>query len=131
MIIAQHLTGTPWLSLPLPPLATAIEAENAPIVLTAVLLNLVVIYLASKIGGEVCKRLDFPPVLGELIAGVFVGVSALHLLVFSESGATASDSLLMSVIQTVNGLNPDELKDLMAFLKSGGNPNHPVYSSSK
>ena len=31
----------------------------------------------------------------------------------------------------INGLNPDELKDLMAFLKSGGNPNHPVYSSSK
>ena len=112
MIIAQQLAEIPYLSVPLLPLATATEAENAPIVLTAVLLNLVVIYLASKIGGEVCKRLDFPPVLGELIAGVLVGVSALHLLVFSESGATASDSLIMSVLQAINGLNPDVLTNI-------------------
>ena len=31
----------------------------------------------------------------------------------------------------INGLNPDELKDLITFLKSGGNPAHPVYASSK
>jgi putative heme-binding domain-containing protein len=31
----------------------------------------------------------------------------------------------------INGLNPDELKDLMAYLKSGGNPAHPVYNSTK
>jgi putative heme-binding domain-containing protein len=31
----------------------------------------------------------------------------------------------------INGLNPDELKDLMAYLKAGGNPMHPVYASAK
>lgn len=31
----------------------------------------------------------------------------------------------------INGLNPEELKDLMAYLKSGGNPAHPVYNSTK
>ena len=31
----------------------------------------------------------------------------------------------------INGLNPDELKDLMAYLTSGGNPNHPIYSTTK
>ncbi len=31
----------------------------------------------------------------------------------------------------INGLNPDELKDLMAYLKAGGNQMHPVYASSK
>jgi len=31
----------------------------------------------------------------------------------------------------INGLNPEELKDLMAYLKSGGNPLHPVYTASK
>jgi putative heme-binding domain-containing protein len=31
----------------------------------------------------------------------------------------------------INGLNADELKDLMAYLKSGGNPNHGVYNASK
>jgi Sodium/hydrogen exchanger family len=40
------------LALQPPLLATTNEAENAPIVLTGVLLSLVVIYLASKIGGE-------------------------------------------------------------------------------
>jgi hypothetical protein len=28
----------------------------------------------------------------------------------------------------INGLNAEELKDLIAYLKSGGNQNHPIYS---
>ena len=28
----------------------------------------------------------------------------------------------------INALNAEELKDLMAYLKSGGNPNHASYS---
>ena len=47
---------------PIPFLAT-VEAENSPIVLAGVLLSLVVIYLASKLGAEAAKRFDFPPVL--------------------------------------------------------------------
>lgn len=97
--------------LPPPLLATA-EAENAPIVLTGVLLSLVVIYLASKLGAEVSKRLDFPPVLGELVAGVIVGVSALHLVVFPESGMQASDSVIMTVLQWINGLTPAALTSI-------------------
>jgi putative heme-binding domain-containing protein len=31
----------------------------------------------------------------------------------------------------INGLNPEELNDLVAYLKSAGNPNHPVYTASK
>jgi len=30
----------------------------------------------------------------------------------------------------INALNAEELKDLMAYLRSGGNPNHAVYSSA-
>src|SRR6476661_4459004 len=96
---------------PLPLLATA-EAANAPIVLTGVLLSLVVIYLASKLGGELSKRLDLPPVLGELIAGVVVGVSALHLLMFPASGAQASDSVIMTILQRIDHLNPDALSSI-------------------
>ncbi|HEY9763640.1 MAG TPA: cation:proton antiporter [Trichocoleus sp.] len=90
-----------------PPLLATVEAENAPIVLTGVLLSLVVIYLASKIGGELSKRLDFPPVLGELVAGVVIGVSALHLLMFPEGGAVAADSAIMSVLNLISGLTPE------------------------
>jgi putative heme-binding domain-containing protein len=31
----------------------------------------------------------------------------------------------------INGLNPEELKDLMAYLVSGGNQNHKLYTSKK
>lgn len=108
--IARSFVQTPFLP-PFPLLATA-EAENAPIVLTGVLLSLVVIYLASKLGAEVSKRLDFPPVLGELVAGVVVGVSALHLVVFPESGMQASDSVIMTVLQWMNGLTPAALSSI-------------------
>ncbi|WP_223805563.1 cation:proton antiporter [Pseudanabaena sp. UWO310] len=86
-------------------LATA-EAENAPIILSGVLLTLVIIYFASKVGSEIAKRLDLPPVLGELVAGVLVGVSALRLVIFPEGGLTAADSLVMSALQALNPLTP-------------------------
>jgi len=98
------LSQLPFLT---PPLLATAEAENAPIVLSGVLLSLVVIYLASKLGAEVSKRLDFPPVLGELVAGVIVGVSALHLVIFPESGLQASNSVVMSVLQWINGLTSE------------------------
>lgn len=95
-----------------PLLATTGEAEYGPIVLTAVLLSLVIIYIASKVGGELSRMLDFPPVLGELIAGVVVGTSALHLIVFPESGASASDSMLMTILRSLDGLTPEALTSI-------------------
>jgi Kef-type K+ transport system membrane component KefB len=88
-------------------LATATESENSALVLAGVLLSLVVIYLASKIGGEFSNRVGLPPVLGELVGGVVVGVSALDLLVFPENGGDGSSSLIMSFLQTTAGLSPD------------------------
>ena len=99
------------LVVPLPLLAT-VDPENSPIVLSGVLLSLVVIYLASKLGGEVAKKFNFPPVLGELVAGVIVGVSALHLIVFSEGGLSASDSGIMAVLQAINHVSPAALTSI-------------------
>lgn len=95
-----------------PLLATATESEYAPIVLTGVLLSLVVIYIASKLGGELSRMLDFPPVLGELIAGVVIGASALHLVVFPESGAIASDSVIVSILKFIDNLSPEALTSI-------------------
>ena len=97
-----------------PLLATEPHAETAPMVLAGVLLSLVFIYLASKLGGELSKLVDLPPVLGELVAGVVVGVSALHLLVFPETGATASDSVVITILQQIAGLNPDNIGQVFA-----------------
>ncbi|MEQ9001606.1 MAG: cation:proton antiporter [Coleofasciculus sp. B1-GNL1-01] len=95
---------------PIPILATA--PENSSIVLAGVLLSLVIIYLASKLGGELSRAVDLPPVLGELVGGVVVGVSALHLLVFPESGAVAADSLLMKLLQWIGDLSPEAVNNV-------------------
>ncbi len=96
-----------WIDVwPSPPwvLAATPEADYASFVITGVLLSLIVVYLASKLGGEFSKRLNLPPVLGELIGGVLVGVSALHLLLFPENGV-ATDSAIISILQQFGQLD--------------------------
>ena len=80
--------------------------ESSTLVLAGVLLSLVVVYLASKIGGELANRFGLPPVLGELVGGVVVGISALDLLVFPEGGGDSSSSLIITLLQTTAGLEP-------------------------
>ena len=89
--------------------ASEVEASNGSLVLAGVLLSLVVIFLASKIGGELCNRVNLPPVLGELVGGVVVGVSILNLLVFPEGGEDGSHSLIMSLMQMTAHLSPTAL----------------------
>lgn len=88
-------------------LATETVAADSAIVLGGVLLSLVVIYLASKIGGELSNSVGLPPVLGELVGGVVVGVSALHLLVFPEAGVTSSDSVIIAFLKATAGLTSE------------------------
>lgn len=83
--------------------------DHAPFVLAGVLLSMAVIYLASKIGGEIAIKFNVPAVLGELVAGVIVGVSALKLVVFPESGGDGSDSVIMIVLQATSGLPLSEV----------------------
>ncbi|GAX38555.1 cation:proton antiporter [Nodularia sp. NIES-3585] len=109
MIFSELIVNSVWQN---PLLATTNEAENAPIVLAGVLLSLIVIYLASKIGGELSKMIDLPPVLGELLGGVLVGASALNLVVFSESGAAASDSIIMTILQFINDISPEAVTSI-------------------
>ena len=99
------LTSLVDCSSSIPIFATASTAEVGPFVLTSVLLSLIAIYIVSKLGGELSKRLDLPPALGELVGGVIVGLSALHLLVFPETGSTASDSMLMTLLQSLGHLD--------------------------
>ena len=108
--IIYMLTWDRLVSSPL--LAAATEessAESGTFVLAGVLLSLVIIYFASKLGGEICSRINLPPVLGELVGGVLIGISAFHLLVFPESSAT-EDSLIISMLQSTAGL-PTEAAD--------------------
>lgn len=82
-------------------------ATDAPLVLAGVLLSLVVIYVAAKLVGELCIRINLPPVLGELVAGVLVGISALNLLVFP--GESGFHSLILDFLQSTAGLQPQSV----------------------
>lgn len=90
------------------PAAHSVKVDEA-IVVAGVLLSLVVIYLASKIGGEICSRINLPPVLGDLVGGVIVGVSVLKLIVFPEGGEDGSSSAIMSLLQSTTSLEPEAL----------------------
>lgn len=97
-------------------LATASETnpENSSLVLAGVLLSLVIIYFASKLGGELCARINLPPVLGELVGGVAIGISAFHLLVFPESGSSASDSLIVKFLEATSSLTAENADAVFA-----------------
>ena len=64
--------------------------------LAPVVLALAVILVAAKLGGDAAERVGQPAVLGELVAGVAVGVSGLGLIdpeadtirLFAEIGTT-------------------------------------------
>lgn len=105
---------TSAINLSIPLLATATETADSSMVLAAVLLSLVVIYFASKLGGELSNKVGLPPVLGELVGGVLVGVSVLHLLVFPEGGTDTSNSLIMYFLQTTAGLTPEATPQVFA-----------------
>jgi Kef-type K+ transport system membrane component KefB len=91
-------------------LAVATELANqAPLVLSGVVLSLVAIYVASKLGAEFSNRLGFPPVLGELVGGVIVGISVFHLIVFPEGDRDGTHSLIMQFLQLTNGLSPESI----------------------
>jgi Kef-type K+ transport system membrane component KefB len=91
-----------------PILAMATETETAEpsLILAGVLLSLVMIYFASKLGGELCSRIGLPAVLGELVGGVIIGVSAFKFLVFPEGGLGAEDSLIIQLLQSTANLTP-------------------------
>ncbi|MCC0179407.1 cation:proton antiporter [Waterburya agarophytonicola K14] len=93
---------------------TKSDGEEGTFVLAGVLLSLVIIYFASKLGGELCARINLPPVLGELVGGVLVGVSAFRLLVFPESGSLAEDSLIINLLQSTAGMPTEVASSVFA-----------------
>jgi Kef-type K+ transport system membrane component KefB len=112
--ITSFATISPIASVPFSALlaqtAEASETGNAqtgPLILAGVLLSLVFIYLASKLVGEICARVNLPPVLGELIGGVVIGVSALNLLVFPEASNSEAQAFVIQVLESTGGLTPD------------------------
>ena len=66
----------------IPPLATTATADVSMTFL-ALALSFIVIFSVSKLGGELCAFVNLPPILGEVLGGVIIGVSALNLTTIS------------------------------------------------
>ncbi len=113
MLTWNWLSGSPLL-------AAATEAttesttEEGSLILAGVLLSLVIIYFASQLGGEICSRINLPPVLGQLVGGVLIGISAFRLLVFPEGGSLATDSLIVSLLENTAGLSVESAPSVFA-----------------
>ncbi len=109
-LVSPLMGSLPTALAPLiPPLIAEVDqAEVGSIVLAGVLLSLITVFVAAKVGGELCARLNLPSVLGELIGGVVVGISALHLIVFPE-GTSLPHSALMDLVQMSAHLEPESL----------------------
>ena len=60
------------------PVLAAVAGENGHDI-PAFLLTLAAILVGAKLFGELAERIGQPAVLGELVAGVLLGSSALHL----------------------------------------------------
>lgn len=77
------------------------------------LLALIAIFIAAKAFGEIAERLGQPAVLGELLGGVLIGVSGLHLVDPHDTTIHLLSELGVILLLFLIGLETD-LKKLMS-----------------
>jgi Kef-type K+ transport system membrane component KefB len=72
-----------------------------------------VIFVAARLLAELLVRLQLPTILGELVAGVIIGASGLHLIVPPETQAAVSQGLLQ-LVSSLADVPPDAVAQLYA-----------------
>ncbi|MFQ6538594.1 MULTISPECIES: cation:proton antiporter [Aphanothece] len=72
-----------------------------------------VIFVAARLLAELMVRVQLPTILGELVAGVLIGVSGLHLIVPPETQAQLSGWGL-ALLGSLADLAPETVQDLYA-----------------
>ena len=70
-----------------------------------------VIFVAARLLAELLVRLQLPTILGELIAGVIIGASGLHLIVPPETQAALSQWMLQ-LLGSLADVPPDAVAEL-------------------
>jgi Kef-type K+ transport system membrane component KefB len=70
-----------------------------------------IIFVAARLLAELLVRLQLPTILGELVAGVLIGVSGLHLVVPPETQGAVSQGLLQ-LLGSLADLPTDVVRDL-------------------
>ena len=96
----------------LPPLR--LEIGNHSLEVAEVLIQVgrfLVLFIAARLMAELMVRLSLPTILGELLAGVLIGVSGLHFLIPPETGAELNHRLL-ALVGSLSGVPPAQVQDL-------------------
>ena len=99
-------------ALSLPPLL--LEAGGHQLEVAETLISVgefVVIFIAARALAELMVRIQLPTILGELVAGVLIGVSGLHLIVPPDSQAQLS-GLAQGLLSSLADVSPEVVNDL-------------------
>ena len=74
-----------------PALLSEISSHDFEVAETLIgVLRFILIFVGARILAEILVRLELPTILGELLSGVIIGASGLHLLVPPETGVQLS-----------------------------------------
>ncbi|MEB3200379.1 MAG: cation:proton antiporter [Synechococcaceae cyanobacterium] len=100
--------------LPLPPLLLEFSPHQLEVADTLLQVGrFVVIFVAARLMAELMVRLQLPTILGELVAGVVIGVSGLQLIVPPESqGELAAGAA--SLVASLADISPEAVRSLYA-----------------
>ncbi|MEB3254926.1 MAG: cation:proton antiporter [Synechococcaceae cyanobacterium] len=96
----------------LPPLL--LEIGNHPVEVAETLIQVgrfLVLFIAARAMAELMVRLSLPTILGELLAGVVIGLSGLHFLLPPETGERINHWLL-DLVGFLAGLSADQVQGI-------------------
>ena len=71
----------------------------------------VLILVAARMLAELLVRLQLPTILGELVAGIIIGASGLHLIVPPETQVQLSDALV-NLVSSLMSVPPDAVPEI-------------------
>ena len=106
----------PMLAAAIPPLLTPLLAVLSAhdLEMAATLIGVGrfrLIFVAARALAEVLVRLQLPTILGELLAGVLIGASGLHLLVPPETQVELSNGLI-TLLSSLGNVPPESVTEL-------------------
>ncbi len=96
----------------LTPFVSVLSTHDVEVAETLIgVINFLLIFLAARTLAEILVRLSLPTIVGELLAGVLIGASGLHLLLPPTANAELNHGFV-SVISTLASVPPEAVPDL-------------------
>ena len=96
------------------PIQMAAAAGVEKLSLAVVVLELALVYLTALLGGELCRRIGLPSLLGELLGGIIIGISCLKLFVLPNPGVTVELSGIVNWVAWIHG-EKDSVLEVFLF----------------